>query len=308
MTDYIAYIVGGDSWTPCYVSIYSLLSNNPNRRFKIFILSEENKSVKFFNNIDFLNDVHGDFEVEYIWIDETQYDDFPRADNGQNHLTNGVYFKLSIDDFLPIDGNVLYLDADTIVDGPLDDLLDRDMSDCIIAASPDRLNRILGLDIPNTKRYFNAGVCYINLNNWSDMNIGEKAIKYIFEKNPDLNDQTAMNVTLHQLDMVDIISPEYNAHGHWAKEFQKYDENPIIIHYTGRNKPWHYWTKRPYKKTWVSYCSETPLDNYYPQDKDLKSYLQSKQHLIERTVSNLLEPYPVAKRSISNAYDALVKQ
>lgn len=292
----VVYTVGGNSWIPCYVSIYSLLKNNPEDGFRIFVVSEEEKNERFFAELNFLHSIHQDFTIEYVNVDEKEYKNLPDPDSGREHLTVGVYIKLLIPDLLPIeDENVLYLDADTIIDGSLGELLNWDMSNCTIAAAPDTKNRGMQLGISPVKRYINGGVLYINISRWRENEVGEKSLEYIKRNNPDLNDQTALNVILHEADEIEVISPEYNVHKKWTKKFSDHTKSPdpIIIHYAGKSdSPWFAWTETEYKDLWINYCSETPFANFYPQDDPSVGEFKQAQKEIKKTVKNKIEKYP----------------
>jgi len=288
--DAVVYIVGGDNWIPCFVSVHSLLSNN-NHPLKVFIVSEEDKENPFFENIDWLNHKHNQLSVDFLPVSEKQLNSLPGSN--LDHIPKAINLKLLLSDLIPEKyNNILYLDSDTVIDGPIKSLFTRDLSECVLAAAPDARNRVGELGLSLEKRYFNAGVMYINLENWERNNIRDRCIDFIDEYNPKANEQTALNVILHKNDLVDIVSPKYNYTTRWY-ECAALDDvyidtgrNKNIIHYQGASKPWHSNSNVPYKGLWLDYYRETPFTEFYPK--------QMRSKWVSYTAA-ALEPFPVLK-------------
>lgn len=257
----VVYITGGNSWIPCYISIYSLLKNNQNVNFKIFLISEDNLHPAFRTD-DFLKQTHDNHSIHYIHEETSNYSNMPAPDDSEAQLTIGVYFRLRLRELLPVtSGNILYIDADTLVLEHIQDIFNKNMSDHVIAACPSGTDWQFNLSLSPDKKYFNAGVCLINLDNWCSNDIGDKCIQYIIENEPALNDQAALNQVCHGLSGVKMLPPQYNVHGKWMKRFQESNHEPKIVHYNGPRKPWIKNVNRRYKQTYHGYFNETDLDS-----------------------------------------------
>lgn len=302
MTAKIAYVVGGDNWVPCYISLYSVLKNNKKTQFTVYILTEETKNNSFFNNIAKLEDVHNSFEIKYIKINTSEFINLPSPGR---HLHIGVYYKLDIDKLLPTKENILLLDTDTICDGSLDKLFKTDISEYVLATPASPHSDIVELDLPPHKPKFNAGVLFININNYDNNNIRAKARDYIVKNEPELNDQSALNHILLNMDQVKYISPKYNATRGWSHQFLDKDEDPVIIHYTNHDKPWKYATQRPYKDLWWEYYESSPFENYQPPDRSWKNFVRKYATKYKHTFSAHLEKYPRVYRFVKKYYDMI---
>jgi len=271
MANHVVYLVYDQYWIPCYVSIYSLLKNNKQEEFKIYIISEEKNYERYFKNIDPLNSTHDDFSIEFINVSQSTVGALPKPQ--QDRFGRGVNLKLLFEDLLPIkNDNFLYLDPDTIVNGDITQFLSKDMSNLTVAACQDYSpQNIVGLGVPLTKQYFNAGVMLINMRSWRENDIKNKCIKFIEEYNPLQNEQTALNAILHRSDLVDIVSLEYNFHPTWyygegnGEGSILLNEPPKIIHYWGSSRPWYYKNSElEFTDIWLTYYKDTPFTDFYP--------------------------------------------
>ena len=278
MVKTVAYLVGGDNWVPCFVSVYSLLENNENTAFRIVIFSEENQDNQFFANTASLESVHDDFSVEFVGISQDDFDGLPTSPDENAIFPKAMYAKLLIPELLPSSpSNFLYLDADTLVLNDLNDLFNKSLTGTTVAAAPDVQNMIGGLGVGLEKQYFNAGVMYVNTREWLDNDTTKACLDFIRTHKPSYMDQTALNAVLHRRDAVDIISPNYNLIRSWAENSDEnisfeFDRDEInIIHYAGVPKPWHYRARDEIYEPWIEYCDQTPFEDFYPQHRNPKA-------------------------------------
>lgn len=290
MTETVAYLVGGDNWVPCFVSVFSLLDNNPDSKFRVVIFSEENQDNRFFANADLLDDVHDDFSIEFVSISRNDFDNLPESPEENAIFPKAMYAKLLIPELFPDPpDNFVYLDADTLILENLDDLFDRPLSEKTVAAAPDIKNRIGGLGVDLDRQYFNAGVMCVNTHRWLDTDVTEACLRFIEQRKPSYMDQTALNAVLHRRDAVDIISPKFNLIPSWVENSDEnivvsFDwDNVSIIHYAGVPKPWHYRADGEIYDYWLSYCNKTPFNDFYPQHRNPR---------IVEYAEKALEPFP----------------
>lgn len=127
--------------------------------------------------------------------------------------TYTTYYKLfaasTLD--LPTD-RVLQIDGDTIINGPLDELIEMDLGDSICAATWDcvltEYKRCI--DIPREDYYFNCGVMLISQPNWNAYGCTEKIIDHLTHVRNKyfVVDQDIVNVLFR--DKIEYISPTYN--------------------------------------------------------------------------------------------------
>ena len=235
----------------CAVCITSILENNKDADCHIYVmtsgLTAEN-TAKF----SFLNDYyHQKLEVKV-----TDVSVFSHLQS-TNHLSQSMYYRFLLPDIVEGD-EVLYLDCDIIVRHSLKELFETNLTDLACCVVEDQNGDDLRLHNPINmfSRYFNSGMLLMNLKYWREHNIAKKLIDYIANFNGQLMcpDQDALNAVLEG--KVAFLDYKYNFQqgfygnldwlqaNKWpaVRESQK---DPIILHYTGREKPWHKDCKHP---------------------------------------------------------------
>src|SRR5689334_6006984 len=95
-----------------------------------------------------------------------------------HHISVASYYRLFLGKLIPATiSRVIYLDADILINGPLDELWAVDLQNYIIAAVSDPIvgatqgqREELGkkLKLAPTSNYFNSGVLLIDLSRWRD--------------------------------------------------------------------------------------------------------------------------------------------
>lgn len=191
------------------------------------------------------------------------------------------YYRLLLPAILPTQFHkVIYLDSDVVVEGNLAELWDCEIGDNYVLAVQDPVHRSLlraehlkslhlerqGITADN--KYLNAGVLVINLERWRQDKIADQILKCI-AKNPDFPfpDQDAINIVL--AGKWGEISPLWNqmhvVHNFESPQDSPYDQsvypdlidNPRIIHYTSRPKPWGKNCTHPQANRYFTYLDQT---------------------------------------------------
>ncbi len=164
-----------------------------------------------------------------------------------------TYARLFLDSYFEpaCDGRVVLLDSDTLVLGDLGELQDSSLDEAIIGAcvdpfiptvsSVDGLPGIVRRRLPDHAPYFNAGIMVVDLRRWREERVGERALEYIERLHRRLRqyDQDALNAVMagrwKKLDGSWNTQPRTpNALG------IPLPEQPRIVHFSGRLKPWEY--------------------------------------------------------------------
>lgn len=269
------------------VSIASILINSlPNEKFNFYIL-DGNISNKNKDTLLSLKNLK-DFNMEFIKIDEEMFKMCPITPECY-HISNQCYYRYIIPLVKPELKKVLYLDCDIVVKDSLKDLWNVDLKDNYVAAIED-LSLITNEDANRlgTKHYFNSGVLLINNELWKRDNI----INTLFKNTKEIHDkirwvdQCVLNYTFK--DKVLFVSPKYNLQHSAYKDtkYNLYTKNeieyakafPVIIHYTGCNKPWHKKCCHLLWKNYYKYLKYTPYKKIYYAykfKKFIKSFLRS---------------------------------
>jgi len=160
-----------------------------------------------------------------------------------SHFGRMAYMKLLLPEFIPT--NFLWVDADTLVRGPLDDLL-RDPffnSENILSAVPEHfpdyrwnINKAIRMAGVN---YFNAGVMLVNSQRWLEVGINLRWRKVItkYEKfSFGLADQDILNYIFATQAGFIPLSEKYN----FGCGLDLNDPDTRILHFKGGSKPWHF--------------------------------------------------------------------
>ncbi|MBW7579682.1 SP_1767 family glycosyltransferase [Streptococcus sp. IMAU 99125] len=146
---------------------------------------------------------------------------------------------------------VLYLDSDTLVNGPLKSILSTDLEGFPVAA------------VKDIDGSFNTGVLLIDAVKWRDLSISTKCLElHANLENEQLESETSKNVhrVLNQIfkDNWLELDKRFNVQvGHdivafysnWQDHFYMKD-SPLIIHYTTYRKPWNSSTSYRYREKW----------------------------------------------------------
>lgn len=249
----IAYGIDKNFLFGCAISISSILLNNNNQKFQFHIFT------------DYLDD---DFKAKIkalaqqyqtsILIYLVNCQELKKLPSTKN-WSYATYFRFIIADILyPTIDRLLYIDADIICKGSLEELISLDIDDYVAAAVTEgesvwwqkcaqRLaidNLILG--------YFNAGFLYINIKKWQEDDVSGKAMALLAQESIRSKlaylDQDLLNMII--VGQVYFLDKRYNRQYSINYELKAakgtYYPNPIddatiFIHYIGPTKPWHTW-------------------------------------------------------------------
>jgi lipopolysaccharide biosynthesis glycosyltransferase len=274
----VVYAADSQYWMHTYVSVFSLLTNNPDIPLEVRILAQE-PNKQFFENIPTLQSLHTDADISWLPVDDALIEN---ASSSISYITKATYYRLILARVLPDDvRRVLYIDGDTIVRGSLRSLFSIDIDDYVLAATPEYgtvpHNQRLG--IPEGNPCFNAGVLLINLEKWRSQRVEERCFEFIRNNASDpsklkYNDQDALNAVL--TGQWKSIGPFFNF-SPWTLNPQRlvdFDvhsqvgglvprDGPAIAHYAGERKPWQGGGLHPYENDYWRYRMQTPYANRF---------------------------------------------
>lgn len=281
--------------------IFSISKSNPTLNCKYFILG-------YAFTPDTINKFHElstsiNREIEIIPIYPTSIPHF----SVYRRYSFLIYVKLYLSCLLPqtVDW-VLNLDVDTIVNGCLEDIFNypnKEKYALLAAEDYDGCNEyklMSGLDIKDN--YYNAGVCYFNLNYWRMHHFSEECTNFIIH-NKDIAsvlEQGALSYVCK--DVAKALPIKYNVlagyYFYKPKVQPKYQDEltsalkePIIIHYAEPVKPWHKNCFHPLKGLYINAIKQTPWKNIHFKIKAKKRIL----HMINMYIQYLLHNLGVRK-------------
>ena len=244
------------------VTLTSLLENNKDLEVTVYIIHDIQECSELQNVITFLHNIYTVTLIP-VYVNNSIFDTFQVV----HYISKATYYRFLFSDILPknIDCG-LYLDCDIIITGSLKDIVRADFinknnGEYEILAVSDKgekleIERFKNVLLVDTGMYFNAGVMFINLKKWREDDVGKKLIKIADNYKHLLvwSDQDVLNIYFK------------NKCGKLKETFNQFankifPEIPIVIHYSGSSKPWHYLNKHPYKKQYWKYLYLTPYKN-----------------------------------------------
>jgi lipopolysaccharide biosynthesis glycosyltransferase len=282
---HVAFCVDNHYFRSMGATIASLLSNNPRQCFVFhvfaFAVADEHRS-----RLQRLERESG-MAVHIHLIDPARFTEFSHF-IASTYYSPSIFTRLLIPSVLQgVANRVLYLDADILCVGNVEELLQRELDGTIALVVPDAeattVRRAAALKLRQPK-YFNSGVMLMNVPLWLEQRITEQVIEILLKDSKrDLRfpDQDALNIVLDG--RVHYIEPKWNLlYGligdlekgvHRMKSF----DDPRFIHFAGAVKPWNDWCQHEsrdlfYRYHQMSLWSDMPLDQTPQNYKEMRMH------------------------------------
>ena len=247
----IAYGIDKNFFLGCAVSLSSILIFNPNLNFSFHIFTNH-LPEDFEKNFKLLSEEYKTNITLYL-LNDLSLSKLPTTKN----WTIATYFRFIIADYFyqKID-KILYIDADIICNGSLEELFELQFDNNIAYVVKDKDSiwwRKCAFRLDENRlsnAYFNAGFLLIDLNKWYENNINSQALELLSDNNKSPKfthlDQDVLNLLL--LEKVKYLDNKYNQQVsiNYELKYKIYSpdlEQTILIHYIGPTKPWHTWAK-----------------------------------------------------------------
>lgn len=310
---HIAFGISKTFTYPVGVLITSILENNKDMKISFHIFVDDKIEDKELNRFKDLIE----FYDTNIIIYEIDNSEFLNLDDRE--FTIATYYRFAIPYQLKdLTDKYLYIDADIVAIRDLKDYLNINIENKIAAVVDDFTLDKVGNPIllAEDKKYFNAGMMYINLNLWMKEQVSEKSVSILREVNLDPKqkikygyefrcfDQDALNIVLKN--KVKYIEPKYNFLANISlkhnKNLQNVPMDTIFIHYHGFNKPWHEWCFHSLARYFRNYREISPWKNE-SLDKHPTKYRQMRlyaQYFIKK--GNLIKAIYWIMQSIIKKY------
>lgn len=283
-TFHIAFCVDNQYCRPMGATIASIIAHNPDQHFTFHVLSLE------------LSDDHQRRlrQLEQMYPVSTRLHlldlaEFSRFSHflGHSHYSLSIFTRLVIPDVLRGQTErVLYLDADILCVGKLDEMIALDTSADVAVVVPDApvttRRRVAALELAHAE-YFNAGVLLMNLARWSAADITAQTLDTLMNSNKELrfNDQDALNIVLNG--RARYISPRWN---YLYDLIHDLNENKtamrpvgkaVFIHFAGAVKPWTEWSGHDARQLFRRYLDLSPwadmgLDSAPKNTKEMRMH------------------------------------
>ncbi len=220
-------------------------------------------------------------QINEIKIDIDEFRDF----TVNFYFTLAVYFRIKLPDLIPDADRIVYLDCDLIVRKSLKPLFEIDLEGNALAAVENPFfMRHKELQMPAGGAYLNSGVLVFDAKKFREDNISSAIFEFAKVRRDSLLyvDQDAFNGTLYnswlQLPVTwnfqTIFYIKYNE-GEAIKELSthQYLNDPAIVHFTTKSKPWHFMNDHPFKNEFVKYYKAAGFSLNYP-DYSFRNFLR----------------------------------
>ncbi|MDO4338693.1 MAG: glycosyltransferase family 8 protein [Eubacteriales bacterium] len=206
---------------------------------------------------DFLSQIKSqNMTLHFHFVDPSLFSSFPESDR----YPRLIYYRIFAASLLPMEvEKILYLDGDTVVINPLDELYNMEFEgNYFLACTHVRkfLNKVnqYRLGVEEEITYINSGVMLMNLRELREkqnikevMSFVEKRKRYLTLPDQDIitalyGNKTGILDTM-KYNLSDRMLSFYNAKlNHKKIDLDWIRENTVVIHYYGIQKPW----KKPY--------------------------------------------------------------
>ncbi len=228
---HIAFAIDDNFIKPTVISMVSIIFNNPNRSLHFHICTTSISG----DNLDKIKELSMNGNLLTIHIfDDNIFSEYQIL----KHLPISMYYRLVIPSILKgIATQILYLDADIICNGGIDELLNQCIDNYVIAACIDYAvvsklpNYISELGLGCYKNYFNSGVMLINVRRWHDDDVLFHFNEIISKRRYRFPDQDVLNVVLEN--RVLFLTKKFNVFSTRNKS-----NDVVFLHFAGGSKPW----------------------------------------------------------------------
>jgi lipopolysaccharide biosynthesis glycosyltransferase len=261
---HVAFCVDNHYFRSMGAVIASIIANNPIRRFTfhVFAFSVTPDQTRRLNTLE----QNPNISIMTHVVDRSLFDDFSEMIE-KSYYSLSTFTRLIIPAALKgITDRVLYLDADMLCVGSVDELAATDISGTIALVVPDvgwatkdgRDGRYSVLNLKN-KQYFNAGVLYINIPAWEENKIGQLAVETLLRDSRKLafNDQDALNIVLDGKARYAPIKWNYIysmiVDLKRGKLTMDSVGDAVFIHFAGLIKPWNDWSGHQARELFLKY-------------------------------------------------------
>jgi len=255
------------------VAMYSLFENNQELPMDVYVINTDIDRDTW-HNLEAIAERFGKNMID-VKIFDQDLDGLITP----HHLTKQTYYRLFIPDKVHV-SKALYLDADIAVNDSISELYNINVDDYYLAAANTPGFAIhKDLEMSEGSRYFNAGIMLINVARWRREGLKERVIDIVRRKPWAIQfaDQCGLNAAVDG--RWKEFHPKFNFQSFFFEvgidaysaffpngELTAAIHSPVILHYSGASKPWHFGYKHPYRSLYWKYLRKTPYNHLFSKD------------------------------------------
>ncbi|WP_019947786.1 glycosyltransferase family 8 protein [Hymenobacter aerophilus] len=251
---------------PVYVLLASVFANNQDCRIHVHAIAKGVPAAEKAQLVAYARKQGGDMCFYELNADVTQGFPVPGPDEPEAYITLAAYYRLFFPRLIPQDiDRLLYMDVDMLVVGNLLELYQTDLGGVAVGAVLDtEMPSRAEIGIADMDDYFNSGLLLMDMPRWRAQRISERAIEVIrrLAAKLDYHDQDALNVVFaggwHRLDKRYNLMKAYIPPNLARRDYQNFLADKVIIHFNGRNKPWHRACENKLRFLYPHYLRQSP--------------------------------------------------
>jgi lipopolysaccharide biosynthesis glycosyltransferase len=268
------------------VALVSLLENNKNHQFSIYVLTDDDQNAEKEKIIQLKNQ-YDHFDIQFKKISDSEVQCF-HLSKYFPHISIQTYYRILIPKIFPELNKAIYLDSDLIVEGDIQELWQININNYYLAGVNQfndegtmLFKKSIGLNDEDI--YINCGVLLMNLKLMRQDQIVEKLIENAIKLGSKVLvvDQDVINYTLHE--KILNINPRFNWTQEYSIKYRKYSATAIISHFTTLHKPWsvNRICYHAAKEHYFYYLEKTPYRNFIKRYRRERPYKCIIPYLIE---------------------------
>lgn len=260
---------------PGGITLYSLLKNLPEDVHAHIYIFEDNISAASKERLLQLKQHHGKCTIEFVSVVQLLEQLHVPPDS---YFSRSMYGRLLIEKLLPNVSKAIYLDSDLLVVGDISKLFATELNNHPLGAvrelyAPygDDFKQYVtnNLNVTNPADYFNSGVLLMDLEQMRALDLSNQIMDIVRHHQLRFPDQDALNMLYAS--NTEPLSTAWNmmeGHIHLLESrilsasdsdyVKRGVNNPQIIHYSGRCKPWQPKCYMKYWELYRKYWRESP--------------------------------------------------
>ena len=265
---------------PCKVMLDSFFASNPNEQgVTVYLLHSAIPDDKLEGLTGFCS--YFGAALKPIAVDTALFENAPTS----KRYPKEMYYRLLSPLILPQEvERVLYLDPDMLIINPLHPLWELNLYGKTFAAAAhtgltEMANGINQVRLDTEHEYFNSGVMLIDLNAARKLVTAEDVFGCVSEHEKELilPDQDVYNILYgKETQPIDDVLWNYDVRNYpkyLIRSTGKHDlnwvmQNTAVLHFCGKNKPWHEEYKNPFGMLYLHYQNLTMRKQYEKPDKE----------------------------------------